>query len=82
MWIKDKFIQGRWEEDFSSYEDIKLSEGDLKLVLSFIGNSDILDKLHKITEYRLALEVSKGKITKEEFDWAMRYAKYLKYYFK
>ena len=58
-----------------------LDEKDYDKVLQFC-NVDIFDKLHLITEYRLAMELSRGKITKEEFDWAMRYSKYLKNYFK
>lgn len=77
--ISDKFIKDR-DEDFSPYEEIKITENDVLYIKKV--PSDIFEKLHLISEYRLAIELSKWKITKEEFDWAMKYWKFLISYFK
>lgn len=77
--VSDKFIKSR-EDEFSPYEEIKITEDELSQVKRI--PSDIFEKLHLISEYRLAIELSKWKITKEEFDWAMRYWKFLISYFK
>lgn len=81
MTIRNSFIKWR-EDDFYPYSDIQISEWDYKIISSFFWNSDIFDKLHKITEYKLAMQVVKWKISKESFDWAMEYSKYLREYFK
>lgn len=73
-WLKDK-------NDEKVYDDILLSEQDLRQINSFLSGGEIFDKLHKLTEYRLAMELSKEKITIEEFKWAMAYWLYLKKYF-
>ena len=79
--ISDKFIKWRGE-DFSSYEDIKIPEDDLKQIKKV--NPDVFDRLFQITEYRLAMEVVNDKrdFTIAEFNWAMKFARYLKEYFK
>ena len=69
------------EQDWKAYEDILLDKQDFRAVNSFLSGNDIFDKLHKISEYRLAMELSKGKITLEEFNGAMHYWDYLKKYF-
>lgn len=79
MGIQDKFIKSR-EEQFLPYEEIQITEKDLSEIKRV--SWDVFSKLHDITEYRLAMELSKDKITKAEFDWAMRYWRFLKEYFK
>ena len=70
-WNKGKFLP---------YEGILLEAKDYDAVQWI--RWEVFDKLDKISEYRLAMELAKGKITKAEFDWAMKYFKYLKTYFK
>lgn len=81
MWISDKFIKWR-DEQFSPYEEIKIPEDDLLQIKKV--SPDVFDRLFQITEYRLAMEVvnDKKEFTKAEFDWAMKFAKYLREYFK
>ena len=69
------------QDESCPYKDILLEEKDYKIISSFLQGREIFDKLHKISEYRLAMELSKGKITIEEFRWAMAYWDYLKKYF-
>jgi hypothetical protein len=64
-----------------AFEDILLDKNDVKAILSFLSGREIFEKLHKISEYRLALELSKEKITIDEFKGAMQYGEYLKKYF-
>lgn len=72
----------KWEaEDEKAYNDILLEARDYKAISSFLSGNEIFDKLHKISEYRLAMELSKGKINIDEFKWAMAYWDYLKKYF-
>lgn len=70
----------KWEGE-EIYDDILLEPREWKTISSFLSGNEIFDKLHKITEYRLAMQLSKGKITIEEFKGAMHYWKYLKNYF-
>lgn len=69
-------------KEFSPYEEIKLDEKDLNALATLSAYSETFDKLHQITEYQLALKVAHWKISKEEFEWAMTYGKYLKLYLK
>ena len=77
--IKNKFV--KWiGETFSPYEDIKLNASDLKEISSLTW-TDVFKKLFLITEYQLAMQLSKWRITSEEFNWAIKYWKYLIEYF-
>ena len=69
------------EQGWKVYEDILLNKVDFRAVNSFLLGNEIFDKLHKISEYRLAMELSKGKITLDQFKGAMHYWEYLKKYF-
>lgn len=84
--ILDKFIKGRRvknsPESFSPYEEVKLDESDLNKLSALSANSDIFEKLEKITEYQLAIKVAHWTITKEEFKGALAYWKYLRQYIK
>ena len=77
-------INNKWVADgqFSPYSDIQLESADLNRISSMSSNEDIYKKLHKITEARLSIEVAKWTLTKEQFEWAMLYWKYLNKYFK
>lgn len=76
-----KWVKWETKKDFCPYDDILLDKRDYKAITSFLSGRDIFDKLQKITEYRLAMELSKKNITIEEFDGAMAYGEYLKKYF-
>ena len=80
MNIIEKFT--KWtEKKFSPYEEIKINSDDLEKIKRFNHWREIFKRLNSITEYRLAMQLAKWNITKEQFDWAMEYWKYLIQYF-
>lgn len=75
----DKFVKWRKEDIFLPYTDIMLDDEDVLQMKKV--KKEVFVKLHSISEYRLAMELANGKITKSEFDWAMKYWKFLMSYF-
>ena len=78
--IGKNWLKNKEENDFSPYEDIKLSENDLNQIKKV--PVDVFDKLYLITEAEMWKKVLDWKISLVEAQWALKYAKHLKWYFK
>lgn len=72
-WIKKD------NDEFNVYQDILLDENDIKTIRKIPW--DIFNKLLDITKAELWKKSLEGKITREEAQWAISFAKYLKNYF-
>jgi hypothetical protein len=80
--INNNMIWKIWRkggEDFSPYEDIKLSESEINQIKKI--PEFIFDKLYQITEAELWKKVLKGQISLEEAKGWIAYSKYLRTYF-
>jgi len=80
MNISDRWIKEKHEgNEFSSYQDILLNESDLKHIKTM--PSHVFNKLLDITKAELWKKCLEGKITANEAQWAILFAKYMKTYF-
>ena len=77
--IKWKWIKSPDKTEFSSYEDIMLDEYDIKYINKVPAN--VMSKLYSITEAELSKKLLDWKLSIEQVQWALEYAKYLKTYF-